>query len=59
MTTGEIAIKYGVPVHRVLYLIRARGIEPVSRAGNSYVYDGADVERIGAELRRMRQLLTV
>lgn len=53
-TVGEIARREGVPVHRVEYLIRARGIRPVGRAGSAFIYAEADADRITAELRRIR-----
>ena len=50
-TVGVIAHELGVPLHRVEYIIRARGIAPVGRAGNARVFSDADVQRIAAELR--------
>lgn len=52
-TVGEIARRLGVPVHKVEYLIRARGIVPMAWAGNARVFAESDVHRIGAELRRI------
>jgi len=49
-TVGEIAHKLGVPLHRVEYLIRARGIRPSSWAGNARVFSDKAVERIAREL---------
>jgi DNA-binding transcriptional MerR regulator len=51
-TVGVIAEKFGVPVHRVEYVIRRWTIVPASRAGNAYVYSDDDVEFIGAQLQR-------
>ena len=42
LTSGELSRELGVPVHRVLYYLRSRGIRPVARAGNAKVY-GEDV----------------
>jgi hypothetical protein len=53
-TVGEIARREGVPIHRVEYLIRARGIRPVGRAGAAYIYSEVDADLITAELRRIR-----
>ncbi len=52
-TVGEIARRLGVPVHRIKYIIRARGIQPSGRAGNCRVFIDADVAYIAAELRRI------
>ena len=52
-TVGVIARQYGVPVHRVEYVIRSRNIKPASRAGSAYVFTEADVQFIGSELRRI------
>ncbi len=52
-TVGEIARRLGEPVHRVEYIIRARGIRPSGRAGNCRVFTDADVAYMAAELRRI------
>ena len=52
-TVGEIARRIGKPIHRVEYIIRARGIQPCGRAGNCRVFTEADVAYIAAELRRI------
>lgn len=52
-TIGEIARRTGQPLHRVEYLIRARGIKPVGCAGNVRVFAESVVERIVSELRRI------
>ena len=41
---GELAQRIGVPVHRVTYLIRARGIDHAAEAAGARVFD-ADAER--------------
>jgi hypothetical protein len=53
-TVGEIARREGVPIHRVEYLIRARDIRPIGRAGSAFIYSEADADLITAELRRIR-----
>ena len=53
LTVGEIARRLQVPLHRVAYVIRARGIEPVVRAGNARVFKEADVAHIAGEIRRI------
>ncbi len=52
-TIGEIARRTGYPPHRVEYVIRARRIEPQSKAGNARVFSEADVARITSELKRI------
>jgi DNA-binding transcriptional MerR regulator len=52
-TVGEIARHHNAPVHRVEYLIRARGLKPASRAGNLRIFCDEDVELIGRELRTL------
>jgi DNA-binding transcriptional MerR regulator len=52
-TVGEIARRLSVPIHKVEYVIRARGIVPVAWAGNARVFGEADVQRIASELRRI------
>ena len=53
-TVGEIARRLGVPVHRVEYVVRARGIRPSGWAGNARIFTDADVDRIAGELRRIQ-----
>ena len=45
-TVGEIARRYGVPVHRVEYIVKSRGILPQARAGNLRVFADDQIERI-------------
>ena len=52
-TVGEIARRLNQPLHRVEYVIRARGIRAVGVAGNARVFSDAAVDRIESELRRM------
>lgn len=54
-TVGEIARRLEVPLHRVEYVIRSRGIRPTSRAGNARVFSDAAVEMIGSELQRIER----
>ncbi len=51
-TVGQIASYLSVPLHRVEYLIRARGIKPAGWAGNARVFSDEAVRLIAAELRR-------
>jgi hypothetical protein len=39
LTTGAIARRLNIPVHRVEHLIQSRRIDPVSRAGNLRIFD--------------------
>lgn len=52
-TVGEIARRLGAPVHKIEYVIRARGIKPIGWAANLRIFSEADVARIGSELRRI------
>ena len=53
LTVGEIARLEGVPVHRVVYAIEARGIKPTQRLGILRAYDEPQVETIQSALRRI------
>jgi DNA-binding transcriptional MerR regulator len=50
-TVGAVARRLNVPTHRILYVVRTRGIKPSGIAGNNRVFSEPDVERIAAELR--------
>jgi hypothetical protein len=52
-TVGTIAQRLAEPLHRVEYVIGARGIKPIGRAGNLRVFSEAAVQRIAGELRRI------
>lgn len=52
-TVGEIERRTGYPLHRIEYIIRARGIQPAGRAGNVRVFAEDDVELIAEELRKI------
>lgn len=52
-TVGVIAAKLGVPVHRVEYILRARTIEPVSRAGGLRIFTPEQAEQIADDLRHV------
>ena len=52
-TVGVIARRFNEPVHRITYIIESRGIQPISVAGNSRVFDEPAVQRIGSELKRI------
>ena len=55
LTVGVIAERFGVPVHRIAYIVDSRGISPVGRAGSAYIYTEASVQRIESELRRISE----
>lgn len=50
LTSAEIARRVGLPKHAIDYLVKARGIQPVSRAGMARVFDDGALEAIRAEL---------
>ena len=52
-TVGVIAKEAGKPFHAVQYVIRARGIPHMGRAGNARVFSEAAVQRIKSELARI------
>ncbi len=49
-TTGRIAGKLGVPLHRITYIIASRDIEPAAFAGRLRLYDRDAVAIIRHEL---------
>lgn len=49
-TPGRIAAKLGVPLHRVQYIIRSRGVEPSAYAGRLRLFNREAVARIRHEL---------
>ena len=49
-TTGRIAAKLGVPVHRVQYIIDTRSIAPAAYAGRLRLFDREAVARVRYEL---------
>ncbi len=52
-SVGTLARLFRVPVHRIQYVIRSRGIAHVGIAGNVRLYDEATAQWIGSELRRI------
>lgn len=51
LTPGVIAKRFGIPVHRVLYVLGTRPhIRPKARAGTLRLYDEAAVVSIYVEL---------
>ncbi len=49
-TIQEIAIEFGVPVHRVRYAVHACRIAPCRRIGNIRTFSAIQVTAIGAVL---------
>ena len=45
-TIGQIVRKCNEPMHRVEYTIKSRNIQPIAKAGNARVFNGAAVEQI-------------
>jgi hypothetical protein len=52
-TIGQLAKELNADQHQVLYVIRTRKIQPVARAGAYRLFDGAAVDRIASELKRI------
>lgn len=50
-TIGAIAREAGQPLHRVEYLVRARNIAPIGRAGRLRVFSAETARQIVTELR--------
>lgn len=52
-SVGTLARLFGVPIHRIQYVIRSRGIAHVGVAGNVRLYGKAAAQWIGSELQRI------
>lgn len=52
-TVARIASHLGVDRHRIEYLIDARGIKPIARAGIARIFAPADVERLAREIEKI------
>ncbi len=50
LTLGQIADRARLPIHRIDYFLRSRGIKPVARAGQLRVFGQAALDRVLAEL---------
>ena len=50
LTTGEIARRLNVPIHRVDYLIKSRDIHPTERAGHLRIFDTAALNTFRREI---------
>jgi predicted transcriptional regulator len=52
-TVARIASHLGVDRHRIEYLIDARGIRPIARAGIARIFAPADVDRLAREIEKI------
>ncbi len=52
-TVARIAAHLSVDRHRIEYLINARGIQPVARAGIARIFAPADVKRLTREIQKI------
>ena len=52
-TVARIASHLGVDRHRIEYLIDARGISPIARAGIARIFAPSDVDRLRVEIKRI------
>jgi DNA-binding transcriptional MerR regulator len=55
ITLGVMSSRLNIPIHRVEYLVRARDIKPVSRAGRFRVFDEQAIETLRQEVSQMEQ----
>jgi hypothetical protein len=54
-SVGQIAARLRIPIHRVLYVVRSRGIRPAVRVGSADGYDAEAVTRIEHEIARIAE----
>ena len=54
-SVGTLAQLFRVPVHRIQYVIRSRGIAPAGIAGNVRLFDDAAAQWIASELQRIAE----
>ena len=59
LTLGVIAERAHVPLHRVEYFLRSRGIKERSRAGNLRVFDDDVVDLVRKELANPSPLVAI
>lgn len=53
LTVGRLAELFRCPVHRIAYLIRARGIRHAARAGRLRLFDTEALRILERELARL------
>jgi hypothetical protein len=46
LTVGEIHRRTGIALHKIEYIIRSRGVEPIGSTGNARVFSEDVVNRI-------------
>ena len=56
LTTGQIASELGVPVHRVLYVLRSRELKADAKAGHYRLYGEKVLEEVRRELSSIGEL---
>ncbi len=49
-TSGSIARRFNVPLHRVVHFLRSRGVRPIARVGQLRVFAESDADMVGREL---------
>lgn len=52
VTSGEIAERCGVKLHKVVYLLRSRGIQPIRRFANIRIFSPETADLVASELAR-------
>lgn len=52
-TVGEMATEIGQPLHRILYIIKSRGVEPAARVGRVRAFNREQVRAIDQEIARI------
>jgi predicted transcriptional regulator len=52
-TVARIASHLGVDRHRIEYLIDAREIKPIARAGIARIFAPSDVDRLAREIEKI------
>jgi len=55
LTVGEVAKKLGCPIWKVQYLLRARDIKPIGRAGVLRLFAPGIVDVLRKELETIQQ----
>jgi hypothetical protein len=55
LTPAQIAGKVGLPLHRVVYVIRSRQIPEARRVGNIRLFDPAAVEAVLGGLQQISE----
>lgn len=50
LTTGDIAARLNLPIHRVQYFLTARRIDPVTRVGGYRLFAADVVEKLRVEI---------